>query len=88
MNLTVKTGPKIGAEKREMDFLIMEGKRLVHFIECKSFGKEASPSSLCYLKARFPSASAVQVGLDKDVDIMTKEGVRVCSAQLFLKDLV
>jgi predicted AAA+ superfamily ATPase len=74
-------------EKREVDFVITEGKRPTHFIECKSSGKVASPS-LRYLKARFPAVSAIQVSLDKDVDIMTKEGVRICSAHLFLKDLV
>jgi len=74
-------------EKREVDFVITEDKRPTHFIECKSSGKVASPS-LRYLKARFPSVSAIQVSLDEDVDIMTKEGVRICSAHLFLKDLV
>jgi predicted AAA+ superfamily ATPase len=74
-------------DKREVDFVITEGKKPTHFIECKSSGKVASPS-LRYLKARFPSVSAIQVSLDNDVDLMTKEGVRICSAHLFLKDLV
>ena len=74
-------------DKREVDFVITEDKKPTHFIECKSSGKVAS-ASLRYLKARFPSVSAIQLSLDKDMDLMTKEGVRICSAHLFLKDLV
>jgi uncharacterized protein len=74
-------------DKREVDFVILEDGIPRHFIECKSSGKSLSPS-LRYLKVRFPSVPAVQVTLDPDVDLMTKEGIRLCSANLFLKDLV
>jgi len=74
-------------DKREVDFVIMEDNTPVHFIECKSSGKAQSPS-LRYLKVRFPSVLATQVTLDKDVDLETKEGIHICSANLFLKDLV
>jgi hypothetical protein len=74
-------------DKREVDFVIMEGNSPVHFIECKTSAREAS-QSLRYLKARFPEVEATQVVLDKSVDLMTKEGIRLCSAHLLLKDLI
>jgi len=74
-------------DKREVDFVIMEDNTPVHFIECKSSGKAQSPS-LRYLKVRFPSVPATQVTLDEDIDLETKEGIHICSANLFLKDLV
>ena len=73
-------------DKREVDFVIMEDNTPVHFIECKLSGKTQSPS-LRYLKVRFPSIPATQVNLDEDVDLKTRDGIRICSAHLFLKDL-
>jgi hypothetical protein len=74
-------------DKREVDFVIVEEGAPSQFIECKSSGKAPSPS-LRYLKARFPSVPATQLTLDEDMDLMTKEGIRICSSHLFLKDLV
>ena len=74
-------------DKREVDFVLVEDGRPAHFIECKSSGKDAS-LSLRYLKKRFPSVPATQVTLDPDVDLVTKDGMRICSAHLFLKELV
>lgn len=74
-------------DKREVDFVVLEDKRPVHFIECKSSGKTQSPS-LRYLKVRFPTVPATQVTLDDDVDLVTRDHVRICSAHLFLRDLV
>ena len=74
-------------DKREVDFVIVEGNSPVHFIECKTSAREAS-QSLRYLKVRFPEVEATQVVLDNSVDLMTKEGIRLCSAHLLLKDLI
>ncbi|MBM4340433.1 MAG: ATP-binding protein [Deltaproteobacteria bacterium] len=74
-------------DKREVDFVIVEESVPTQFIECKSSGKTPSPS-LRYLKARFPSVQAIQLVLDEDMDIITKEGIRICSPHLYLKDLV
>ena len=74
-------------DKREVDFVLVEDERPTHFIECKSSGKDAS-LSLRYLKKRFPSVPATQVSLDPDVDLVTKDGIRICSAHLLLKELV
>lgn len=74
-------------DKREVDFVIVEDGKPKHFIECKSSGKTQSPS-LRYLKAKYPDTPAVQVVLDKDLDIITRDGIRICSANIFLKDLI
>ena len=74
-------------DKREVDFVVVENNLPLHFIECKSSGKTQSPS-LRYLKLRFPSVPATQVTLDSDVDLITRDGIRICSAHLFLRDLV
>jgi uncharacterized protein len=74
-------------DKREVDFVVEEESVPVHFIKCKSSGRVQSPS-LRYLKLRFPAVPATQVTLDEDVDLITKDGIRICSAHLFLKDLI
>lgn len=74
-------------DKREVDFVIVEGRHPTHFIECKTTEKQASPA-LRYLKIRFPSAAAIQLVLEADMDLVTKDGIRVCSAHRFLKELV
>ncbi|UCE53757.1 MAG: DUF4143 domain-containing protein, partial [Desulfobacterales bacterium] len=74
-------------DKREVDFVILEDNKPVHFIEAKSSGRSQS-TSLRYLKRKFPSVTATQVTLDKEVDLVTKDGIRICSAHLFLGDLI
>jgi predicted AAA+ superfamily ATPase len=74
-------------DKREVDFVVVEDSVPVHFVECKSSGRVQN-HSLRYLKLRFPAVPVTQVTLDEDVDLITKDGIRICSAQLFLKDLV
>ncbi|MEW6077594.1 MAG: AAA family ATPase [Thermodesulfobacteriota bacterium] len=74
-------------DKREVDFVIMEDGKPLHFIEAKLSGKAQSPS-LRYLKQRFPSVSAIQLTLDDRPDVLTKDGIRLCPAHLFLNELV
>jgi predicted AAA+ superfamily ATPase len=74
-------------DKREVDFVVIEDQVPMHFVECKSSGKVQSPS-LRYLKLRFPAVPATQVTLEEDVDLTTKDGIRICSAHLFLKDFI
>ena len=74
-------------DKREVDFIIVENGKPTLFVECKTSEKKAS-TSLRYLKKRFPSVNATQVILEKDLDMMTKDGIRICSAHHFLKDLI
>jgi hypothetical protein len=72
-------------DKREVDFVIVEGLRPILFVECKTKEKEASPS-LKYLKHRYAETPATQVVLEPDIDIETKDGIRICSAHRFLKE--
>jgi len=74
-------------DRREVDFVIVEEGTPSHFIECKTSGKAVS-ASLRYLKIRFPAVQATQVMLEKDADLMTKDGIRICPAHRFLADLV
>lgn len=74
-------------DRREVDFVIVEDGKPVHFVECKTSGKSLSPS-LRYLKVRFPSVTATQVSLEKDIDVVTKEGIRICPANNFLSAFI
>jgi predicted AAA+ superfamily ATPase len=74
-------------DRREVEFVIVENQKPTHFLECKT--KDKGPSiSLKYLKKRFPEVVAIQIVLEGDQDLETKEGIRVCSASQFLKGLV
>ena len=72
-------------DKREVDFVILENKNPLHFIECKLSDKKVA-LPLKYLKKRFPQVAATQVLFKKNCDFVTREGIRVCSANKFLKD--
>ncbi|MEE8380481.1 MAG: ATP-binding protein [Thermodesulfobacteriota bacterium] len=74
-------------DKREVDFVIVEDGKPVHFIECKASGKYPS-LPLRYLKQRFPSVKATQISLEGDTDLISKEGIRICPAHLLLAKLV
>jgi len=74
-------------DKREVDFVLMDGKNPLHFIECKTSSRDVS-QSLRYLKIRFPDVKATQIVMDKNIDLVTKDDIRLCAAHLFLKDLV
>jgi predicted AAA+ superfamily ATPase len=74
-------------DKREVDFVLVENGKPVQCVECK-IAKRDPTLSLRYLKRRFPAMSAVQVLLEKDLDLTTKEGIRICSAHRFLNDLI
>jgi hypothetical protein len=75
-------------DTREVDFIIVEDGNPLHFVECKKKSGRDISRSLKYLKARFPSVQAVQVSLENDMDLITKQGIRLCSADLLLSDLV
>ncbi len=73
-------------EGREVDFVVLEKKRPIRFVECKLSGRDASPS-LRYLHHKFPAVPAIQVEAIADCDIMTKDGIRICAAARFLSEL-
>ncbi len=70
-------------DRREVDFVLLKDGHPLHFIECKKAGKEVN-LALRYLKHRFPEVQASQISLDKDLDLLTKDDIRLCSAHKFL----
>lgn len=74
-------------DKREVDFVIMEDDRPVHFIECKKSFRGTN-RSLRYLKQRFPETEATQISLEESVDYTDKNGICSQSASHFLSSLV
>jgi uncharacterized protein len=72
---------------REVDFVLCEGKKPTHFIECKAQDAELHPG-LKFLKERFPKAEAWQLSLRGEKDYLSREGIRVAPAWKFLEGLV
>jgi predicted AAA+ superfamily ATPase len=75
-------------DRREVDFVIMDKNKPIHFIECKRSPDKHPALSLKYLKARFPKVNATQVSFEDRPDVMTKEDIRMCPAHVFLAELV
>jgi uncharacterized protein len=74
-------------DKREVDFVIIKQGIPIYFVECKAKFKTVS-SSLVYLKNKFPDVPAIQVSLEGEKDFITKQGIRVCPAHIFLLSFV
>ncbi len=74
-------------DRREVDFVVVEGRTPKLFIECKSGDAEVS-RGLRYLTARFPAVDAWQVSATGTKDYVTSEGIRVSPAIALLKTLV
>ena len=74
-------------DKREVDFVLMEEGRPIHFIECKK-SRRRTNQALRYLKQRFPDVMATQISLKNDVDETDKDGIRFQPASKFLGSLV
>ncbi len=72
---------------REVDFVISEGRRPIRFIECK-WRDEPLHKGLRYLKERFPDAEAFQISAAGRKDVQTPEGIRLCPALPFLRQLI
>lgn len=70
-------------EQREVDFVILQDKKPIEFIECK-LSKEKVSNSLKYLKNKYPETSAIQISLEECEDLTTKEGIRICDASTYL----
>ena len=74
-------------DKREVDFVLIEDGRPVHFIECKK-SYRGKNIALRYLKERFPKTKATQIFLEEGEEYMDKDGIRSQSAADFLSSLV
>lgn len=75
------------ADGREVDFVVVDGRRPVLLVECK-LADDALDKSLRYLHAKFPAASAWQVSLQGTRDHVSPEGIRVAPALQLLRTLV
>jgi len=69
-----------------VDFVVVEGRRPTHLIECK-WADAPVDGGLRYLKLRFPDAKAWQVSAVGTKDFMSPDGVRVSNAINLLCDL-
>ena len=72
---------------REVDFVIVEGRRPRLLVECK-WGDAEVDRSLRYLKVRFPEAEAWQVSATGTKDYLTPESIRVSPALALLDRLI
>lgn len=73
-------------EGREVDFVQMRDGQPTRFIECKLTDTQLAPS-LVYLKRRFPAVEALQVMAKPGQDRLGELGIRICSADVFLREL-
>jgi hypothetical protein len=74
-------------DRREVDFVIVEGRTPQLLVECKWADVEVD-RGLRYLKARFPKCDAWQVSAVGAKDYVTPEGIRVAPAITLLRTLV
>jgi len=74
-------------EGREVDFVVVEGRRPRLLVECKWADAEID-RSLRYLKARFPDAEAWQISATGIKDFVSPEGIRCAPALTLLGRLV
>jgi hypothetical protein len=72
---------------REVDFVVLEDRKPVRFVECK-WGDVEIDRSLRYLKARFPRCEAWQVSASGRKDYVTPEGIRASPATALLQELL
>ncbi len=70
---------------REVDFVVVERRKPLLFVECK-ISRAAVSTGLRYLRARFPAVESWQVILHGQDDLV-QDGVRVSPALTFLRRL-
>lgn len=75
------------SDSREVDFVVVEGRQPILFVECKWAESEVD-KSLRYLKARFPAAQAWQLSATGKKDYVTPEDIRVSPALNLLNQLI
>lgn len=71
---------------REVDFVVVEGRRPALFVECKTSASDPDPS-LRYLRGRFPDTPAWQVHATGKADYVTPDRIRVAPALKLLTTL-
>ncbi len=74
-------------DKREVDFVVVNGKKPITFIECK-WNDTVISDSLKYMKLRFPECEAWQISAVGKKNYVSDLGIRVCPAYEFLSNLI
>jgi len=74
-------------DSREVDFVVMENRKPIRFIEAK-WSDDAVNPALRYLVQRFPGVEAWQISATGTRDYWTPERIRVAPALQLLKQLV
>ena len=74
-------------DRREVDFVIVNGRTPVLMVECKLDDAAVDPG-LRYLKAKFPKCEAWQINAKGTKDYQTAEGIRLAPAMTLLKTLI
>lgn len=74
-------------DKREVDFVLVQKRKPIMFVEAKVSDRKVSPS-LQYLRRAYPQVPAHQVLLDGDLDLKTNDDIRICNASALLQNLV
>lgn len=74
-------------EGREVDFVVIENRSPILFVECKWSDDEIA-RGLKYLRARFPNVPAWQISAAGKKDYISHEKIRVAGAITFLETLV
>ena len=72
---------------REVDFVIVDGRRPVRCVECK-WADSPVDKSLRYFKRRFPDCDAWQVSAAGTKDYVSPDDIRVAPAMALLKPLI
>lgn len=72
---------------REVDFVVVENRKPVRFIEAKWNDQDVAPG-LRYLKERFPAVDSWQISAVGTKDYVSREGIRVAPALELLRELV
>jgi len=71
---------------REVDFVIVENRQAIRFIECKWEDEDVHPA-LRYVSERFPKADFWQITATGTKDFQTTNGIRVCPALSLLRQM-
>jgi uncharacterized protein len=75
------------SDGREVDFVVTDRNKPLMLVEAKSSDREIS-KSLKYLKRKFFEAAAYQISAGGTKDFISKDGIRVMPAVVFLQTLV
>ncbi|MCP4668421.1 MAG: ATP-binding protein [Deltaproteobacteria bacterium] len=74
-------------DRREVDFVITEDGKPIHFIECKKSFRRKN-TALRYLVQRFPQTKATQISMESGETYTDKDGIVYQNAAGFLASLV